>query len=159
MATGAANYAATQGPANSTTSYGAGVHSQILVRPQSDGVFGADLGHGLLLGCYTVHHLDTYTLDSGISQDAGQHNWGPASAGRGASVGPYARGSGRRGEPRGRSCTDPNRLLPSALTDMGQPEPGPAAVPSGSNRTEDTMDNGCRVALEGPSSPLANTSH
>ncbi len=77
MATGAANYAATQGPANSTTSYGAGVHSQILVRPQSDGVFGADLGHGLLLGCYTVHQLDTYSLDSGISQDAGQHNWGP----------------------------------------------------------------------------------
>ena len=30
---------------------------------------------------------------------------------------------------------------------MGQPEPGPAEVPYGSNRTEDTMYNERRVAL------------
>jgi len=77
MATGAARYAASQGPANSKTTYGASVHTQILVRPQSDGVFGADIGHGLLLGCYTVHQIDTYSMASGLSQDAGQHNWGP----------------------------------------------------------------------------------
>ena len=82
MATSAANYAATQGPANSTTSYGAAVHSQILVRPQSDGVFGAAIGPGLVLGCYTVHQVDTYSLASGISQDAGRRNWGPQPAGR-----------------------------------------------------------------------------
>jgi hypothetical protein len=32
-------------------------------------------------------------------------------------------------------------------SDMGQPEPGPAEVPYGSNRTEDTMYNERRVAL------------
>jgi hypothetical protein len=40
-------------------------------------VFGAVIGPGQLLGCYTVHQVDTYSLNSGISQDAGQHNWGP----------------------------------------------------------------------------------
>lgn len=77
MATFAANYANSKIKANMTTSYGARLHSRILVRPQADGVFGADLGKGLLLGCYTIHQVLRYSLDGGLSQDAGRHNWGP----------------------------------------------------------------------------------
>ena len=58
------------------TGYGADVHTTMAVQP-SEGLFGIDLRNGLVLGCYTVHEFDTYSIAGGLRQDSGQHNWGP----------------------------------------------------------------------------------
>ena len=58
------------------TGYGADVHTTMAVRP-SEGLFGIDLRNGHVLGCYTVHEFDTYSIAGGLRQDSGQHNWGP----------------------------------------------------------------------------------
>ena len=79
--------------------------------------------------------------------------------------------NGSHGRSRGGATGDVNRRCNLVLTRIacyrrtvharrhGKPEPGPAAVPSGSNSTEDTMYNERRVALERPRSPLASTGH
>jgi hypothetical protein len=58
------------------TGYGADVRTTTIVRP-GEGLFGIDLRNGRVLGCYTVHTLDTYSMAGGLNQDSGQHNWGP----------------------------------------------------------------------------------
>ena len=67
---------ASRAGSHAKTGYGADIHTTMAVRP-SEGVFGIDLRNGRVLGCYTIHELDTYSIAGGLSQDSGQHNWGP----------------------------------------------------------------------------------
>ena len=60
----------------SRTNYGATVRSRAVVRPDGDGVYGMELGSGKVLGCYTIHQIDTYSMPGGLAQNESRQQWG-----------------------------------------------------------------------------------
>jgi hypothetical protein len=69
-------YAMTHNKLTLRTAYGATIHRRFAVEPGKDGIYGLTLLSDEVLSCFTLHNIETYSLQSGLQQGPSRSQWG-----------------------------------------------------------------------------------